>query len=56
MGPGVDRIQKLIYGWQNSKTSKISNNSQIRIQEKKITFSFFNMATRKFKNTYMTYI
>ena len=35
MSPAVDGIQKLIYGWQNSKTSKFSNNSQIRIQEKK---------------------
>ena len=43
MGPAVDGIQKLIYGWQNSETAKFSNNSQIKIQEKKITFSFFNM-------------
>ena len=57
MGPAVDGIQKLIYGWQNSETAKFSNNSQIKIQEKKKKLSLFlTWATRKFKNTYMTYI
>ena len=41
MSPAVDGIQKLIYGWQNSETAKFSNNSQIKIQEKKKNFLFF---------------